>query len=176
MRTGSAFHSLSILEQTCKKSLPDLLISGCSAALFEPTLLGEQTQLTAIRVKTESKRMEPPSIEREHYSEEFLFLFPVSPLTCPFFTPESSPIELVPPLKSSLARSRTTPGRRPTGMQVYFCDPQSPWHLCRLFHFTRTENLKRRFCSQSAAVPDCETPAASPSNETARTFPRCRSA
>jgi hypothetical protein len=29
--------------------------------------------------------MEPPSIEREHYSEEFLFLFPVSPLTCPLF-------------------------------------------------------------------------------------------
>jgi hypothetical protein len=28
--------------------------------------------------------MEPPSIEREHYSEEFLFLFPVSPLTCLF--------------------------------------------------------------------------------------------
>src|SRR5689334_8566094 len=77
MRTASAFHSLSILEQTCKKLLPDLLISGCSA-LFEPTLPGEQTKLTAIRVKTESKRMEPPSVERELYSEEFLFLFPVS--------------------------------------------------------------------------------------------------
>jgi hypothetical protein len=78
MRTGSAFHSPSILEQTCKKSLPDLLISGRSRAIFEPTSPGEHTKLTAIRVKTESKRMEPPSVKRELYSDDFLFLFPMS--------------------------------------------------------------------------------------------------
>src|SRR6266478_4878251 len=64
MRTGSPFCSLSTIEQTSRKSRPDLLISGCSAALLEPTLPDEQTKQTAIRVKTESKRMEPPSVRR----------------------------------------------------------------------------------------------------------------
>src|SRR5258706_11014623 len=64
MRTGSPFGSLSMLEQSSKKLLPDLLISGCSAALFEPTLPAEQIRQTAIRVKTQSERMES-SIYRE---------------------------------------------------------------------------------------------------------------
>src|SRR6266571_6513986 len=33
-----------MLEQTSKKSLPDLLISGCSGVLFGPVLAGEQTK------------------------------------------------------------------------------------------------------------------------------------
>src|SRR5579863_7323596 len=61
MRTGSPFGSLSMLEQSSKKLLPDLLISGCSAALFEPTLPYEQIRQTAISVKTQSNRMDPPS-------------------------------------------------------------------------------------------------------------------
>src|SRR6266705_1562047 len=65
MRSSSAFRSPSILEQTSEEALPDLLISGCSAALFEPTVPDEQTKHTAIRVKTESERMEPPSVGRE---------------------------------------------------------------------------------------------------------------
>src|ERR1700686_5308466 len=59
VRTGSSFGSLSTLEQSSKKLLPDLLISGCSEALFEPTLPDELIKQTAIRVRTQSKRMEP---------------------------------------------------------------------------------------------------------------------
>jgi len=44
MRAGSLFPSLSMLEQTSKKSLPDLLISGCSGVLFGPVLAGEPTK------------------------------------------------------------------------------------------------------------------------------------
>ncbi len=33
-----------MLEQTSKKSRPDLLISGCSGVLFGPVLAGEQTK------------------------------------------------------------------------------------------------------------------------------------
>jgi hypothetical protein len=43
----------------------DLPISGCSAALFAPTLLDEPTKPTAIRMKTERKRMEPPALGKE---------------------------------------------------------------------------------------------------------------
>src|ERR1700693_693889 len=59
MRAGEPFGSLSMLEQSFKKSPPDLPISGCSEALFEPTLPDEQIKQTAIRVRTQSKRMEP---------------------------------------------------------------------------------------------------------------------
>src|SRR5882724_11653150 len=62
LRTRSSFRSLSIVEQTSKKSLPDLLISGCSAVLFEPTLADEQTKQAAISAKIASKRMEPPCV------------------------------------------------------------------------------------------------------------------
>ena len=41
------FHSLSILEHSSKNSLPDLLIPGCSAALFGPALPDELTKKTA---------------------------------------------------------------------------------------------------------------------------------
>src|SRR5579862_2116907 len=61
MRTCSPFGSLSTPEQTSKKSLPDLLISRCSAARFEPTLPDEQTKQAAISIKTGSNRIEPPS-------------------------------------------------------------------------------------------------------------------
>jgi hypothetical protein len=60
----SPFGWLSISEQISKNLLPELLISGCSAALLEPTLPDEQTKQTATRMKTESKRMETP-ITRE---------------------------------------------------------------------------------------------------------------
>src|SRR5258705_12849044 len=64
---GSPVGRLSISEQISKNVLPDLLISGCSAATFEPTLPDEPTKQTAIRIKTENKRMEPPSLGKEVY-------------------------------------------------------------------------------------------------------------
>src|SRR6266849_794407 len=42
-------------------------MSGCSAALFEPTLPDEQTKQAAVRMKTDSKRMEPPTVRQEVY-------------------------------------------------------------------------------------------------------------
>jgi hypothetical protein len=62
MGTASPLCSPSALEQTFKKSLPDLLMSSCSV-LFEPTLPGEHAKQTASRVNAESRRMEPPSIK-----------------------------------------------------------------------------------------------------------------
>src|SRR4029453_16247194 len=59
MRTGSASRSVSIPEQSSKKSLPDLLISACSAVLFEPTLPDEQTKQRARNARLDSKRMDP---------------------------------------------------------------------------------------------------------------------
>src|SRR6266852_7449077 len=56
MRTGFLFHSLSMLEQTSKKSLPDLLISGCCGVLFGPVLAGEQTRKIASSAGTRSRR------------------------------------------------------------------------------------------------------------------------
>ena len=43
-RAGSVFPSLSMLEQTSRKSRPDRLISGCSGVLFGPVLAGVQTK------------------------------------------------------------------------------------------------------------------------------------
>src|SRR5712692_8395686 len=56
MRAGFLFPSLSMLEQTSKKSLPDLLISGCSGVLFGPVLAGEQTKKIASSAGTRSRR------------------------------------------------------------------------------------------------------------------------
>src|SRR3989442_1006305 len=58
MRAASLFPSLSTppplptLEQTSRKSLPDLLISGCSGALFWPMLAAEQTKPVLAREQT----------------------------------------------------------------------------------------------------------------------------
>src|SRR6266702_5765149 len=56
MRAGSLFPSLSMLEQTSKKSLPDLLISGCSGVLFGPMLAREQIKKSASSTGTRSRR------------------------------------------------------------------------------------------------------------------------
>jgi hypothetical protein len=56
MRVVSLFPSLSMLEQTSKKSLPDLLISGCSGALFGEVLAGEQTKKSPSSRATRSRR------------------------------------------------------------------------------------------------------------------------
>src|SRR5216684_3330669 len=45
-----------MLEQTSAKSRPDLLISGCSGALFGPVLAGEQTKKSANSTGTRSRR------------------------------------------------------------------------------------------------------------------------
>jgi hypothetical protein len=66
-RTGFLFRSLSMLEQTSKNSLPDLLTSGCSAVLSEPALPDEQTMKAASSPRTDSKRMEPPSVGRFYF-------------------------------------------------------------------------------------------------------------
>jgi hypothetical protein len=66
-RTGLLFRSPSIPEQTSKKSLPDLLISGCSAVLFGPALPDELTKKTASNPSKDSKRMEPPSVGRFYF-------------------------------------------------------------------------------------------------------------
>jgi hypothetical protein len=47
----------------------DLPVSGFSAALFAPTLLDEPTKQTTIRMKTESKRTEPPALGKEVYCD-----------------------------------------------------------------------------------------------------------
>src|SRR6266852_8523735 len=56
MRAGSLFHSLSMLEQNSRKSLPDLLISACSGVLFEPVLAAEQAMKIASSAGTRSRR------------------------------------------------------------------------------------------------------------------------
>ncbi len=56
MRVASLFPSLSTLEQTSRKSLPDLLMSGCSGALFWPVLTGEQRNKVASIPGTRSRR------------------------------------------------------------------------------------------------------------------------
>ena len=56
MPAGSLFPSLSMLEQTSKKSLPDRLISGCSGVLFGPVLAREQIKKSASSTGTRSKR------------------------------------------------------------------------------------------------------------------------
>src|SRR5712692_8335700 len=56
------FPSLSIPEQASKKLLPDLLISGCPAVDFWPSLPGEQTKQAASSARIDSKRIEPPSV------------------------------------------------------------------------------------------------------------------
>src|SRR5712691_1717534 len=53
MRAGSLFPSLSMLEQTSRKSRPDLLISG---VLFWPVLAGEQTKKSPSSAGTRSRR------------------------------------------------------------------------------------------------------------------------
>ncbi len=62
MRAGFLFDSLPIVEQSSKKSLPDLLISGCPAVGFASPPADEQTKKTASSVRTVSGRMEPPSV------------------------------------------------------------------------------------------------------------------
>src|SRR3989441_13360227 len=52
MRAGSLLPSLSMLEQISAKSRPDLLISGCSGALFGPVLEGEPTKPVLAREQT----------------------------------------------------------------------------------------------------------------------------
>jgi hypothetical protein len=72
------------------------------------------------------------------------------------------------------AANRTSSLEQPKIANLRTTEPSS--FPGRLLLFTRTENLERRLSSQSAVAPDCETPAASPSDETARTFLPCRSA
>src|SRR6267143_3281142 len=47
---------LATLEQTSRKSLPDLLISGCSGALFWPVLAGDQATKTHSSAAIRSRR------------------------------------------------------------------------------------------------------------------------
>jgi hypothetical protein len=56
MRAASLFPSLSTLEQASRKSLPDRLISGCSAVLVRPVLAGEQTKKIPSSAATRSRR------------------------------------------------------------------------------------------------------------------------
>src|SRR6266404_8092569 len=67
MRTGFLFHSLAIVEQTSKKLLPDLLISGWSVVLFWPALPDEQTK-TASTARTDRRRIELSNQGRSRHS------------------------------------------------------------------------------------------------------------
>jgi hypothetical protein len=96
MRAGLLFGSPSIPEQTSEKALPDALISGCPAALFEATLPDEQTKQTATNMNADSKRMGPPSgwakckifrIKYQSYSSRAsttAYLFGIGKLCIPF--------------------------------------------------------------------------------------------
>ncbi len=61
VRAGSLFPSLSMpcllsmLEQTSRKSRPDLLISGCSGVLFGPVLAGEPTKPVLARERKQCR-------------------------------------------------------------------------------------------------------------------------
>jgi hypothetical protein len=57
MRAASLFASLSMLEQTSKKSRPDLLISGSSDALVWPVLAGEPTTEIPNSAEIRSRRI-----------------------------------------------------------------------------------------------------------------------
>src|SRR5882724_9704584 len=75
MRTGFLFHSLAIVEQTSKKLLPDLLISGWSVVLFWPALPDEQTK-TASTARTDRRRIELSNQGRSRHSGgEFALTF-----------------------------------------------------------------------------------------------------
>src|SRR5260370_14071297 len=75
MRAASLFPSLSMppslftLEETSRKSLPDLLISGCSGVLFGPVLVGEQIKKIASRAGTRSRRTAPSHRLRDSTSD-----------------------------------------------------------------------------------------------------------
>src|SRR5438132_14436445 len=56
MRAASLFPSLSTLEQTSRKSRPDLLISGCSTALFWPVPADVETNKTPSIAETRIRR------------------------------------------------------------------------------------------------------------------------
>src|SRR5216684_4082633 len=69
MRAGSLVHSLSILEQTSKKSVPDLLISGCSGVLFWAVPAGKQTKKSPSSAETSSRRTVPSHPLRDSTSD-----------------------------------------------------------------------------------------------------------
>src|SRR5712692_9942623 len=69
MRAGFLFPSLSMLEQTSKKSRPDLLISGCSGVLFGPVRAGEQTKKTPRSAGTISRRTPASNQWRDYTSD-----------------------------------------------------------------------------------------------------------
>ena len=64
MRAASLFPSLSMLEQTSRKSRPDRLISGCSGVLFGPMLAGEQTTPVLAREQIKKSASSPRTRSR----------------------------------------------------------------------------------------------------------------
>ena len=69
MRAESLFPSLSMLEQTSKKSRPDLLISGCLGVLFGEVPTGKQTRKIPSSIGTRSRRTATSHQSRDSTSD-----------------------------------------------------------------------------------------------------------
>src|SRR5713226_7531277 len=77
MRVASLFPSLSTLEQTSRKSLPDLLMSGCSGALFWPVPAVVPTKKSPSNAATSSTRTAASNPSRDSTSNLFLVPTPL---------------------------------------------------------------------------------------------------
>src|SRR5260370_2984471 len=77
MCDGSLFPSLSTLEQTSRKSLPDLLISTCSGALFWPVPAVVPTKKSPSNAATSSTRTAASNPSRDSTSSLFLVPTPL---------------------------------------------------------------------------------------------------